>query len=223
LSGHAELFPLKILIAGGLGAGKTTFVRALSEIPPVVTEQQMTTVSIPVDKTAAVPDKRTTTVALDFGRITVEDHLVLYLFGTPGQQRFWFMWDELARGCVGAVVLVDLRRHDDSFAAIDYFAHRDVPFVVAINRFPDADTYHEAEVRDALALGVDTPITWIDARDPDSGLTALRALVEHAIARTTPTAPAVEVPQPRPSTEDGELLDEVGDGHEVEAGERRRP
>ncbi len=184
-----ELFPLKVLVAGGLGAGKTTFVRSLSEIPPVLTEQHMTTLSIPVDETAAVPEKTATTVALDFGRITVADDLVLYLFGTPGQRRFWFMWDELARGSVGAVVLVDLRRHDDSFAAIDYFDLRGIPYVVAVNRFPETGSYPEAEVRDALALRPDCPIAWIDARDPDSGFAALHILLQHALARAEHQAP----------------------------------
>ena len=131
-----DLIPLKVLIAGGFGVGKTTLVRSLSEIPPLLTEQEMTTASIGVDDADMVPEKHTTTVAMDFGRITVDDSLILYLFGTPGQSRFWFMWDELARGSVGAVVLVDLRRVDDCFPAIDYFENRRLPFVVAINRFP---------------------------------------------------------------------------------------
>ncbi len=116
-----DLIPLKVLIAGGFGVGKTTLVRSLSEIPPLLTEQEMTSASVGVDDPSLVPEKRTTTVAMDFGRITVDGSLILYLFGTPGQARFWFMWDELARGSVGAVVLVDLRRVDDCFPAIDYF------------------------------------------------------------------------------------------------------
>jgi uncharacterized protein len=182
---HAdELIPLKVLIAGGFGVGKTTLVRSLSEIPPLLTEQEMTTASIGVDDADMVPDKSTTTVAMDFGRITVDDSLILYLFGTPGQSRFWFMWDELARGSVGAVVLVDLRRVDDCFPAIDYFENRRLPFVVAVNRFPGADEYDVATVRDALALSDDCPVLWMDAREVPSSQETLVTLVEHALART---------------------------------------
>ena len=174
------LIPLKILVAGGFGVGKTTFVRSLSEIPPLSTEQAMTSLSIGVDDAAAV-DKTTTTVAMDFGRITVDDHLVLYLFGTPGQERFWFMWDELARGAVGAVVLVDMRRLDDCFAAIDYFENRQVPFAVAVNQFPDGPAYPEDAVRAALALPGECPLIRMDARETPSSLDALVTLVQHAL------------------------------------------
>jgi uncharacterized protein len=179
-----ELIPLKVLIAGGFGVGKTTLVQSLSEIPPLLTEQAMTTASIGVDEADAVPGKTTTTVAMDFGRITVDESLILYLFGTPGQSRFWFMWDELARGSVGAVVLVDLRRIDDCFPAIDFFENRRLPFVVGVNRFPEADEYDPETVREALALSSDTPLVWMDARDPHSSRAALVKLVEHALART---------------------------------------
>ena len=183
--------PLKIVIAGGFGVGKTTMVQALSEIPPLVTEEALTTASVGLDDVSAVPGKTTTTVAMDFGRISMDD-LVLYLFGTPGQDRFWFMWDELARGAVGAVVLVDLRRVDDCFPAIDYFESRALPFVVAVNRFPGADAFPDDEVRDALALRTDTPIVRLDARSSTSCTTALIALVEHALVRSggTPTRAA---------------------------------
>ncbi len=185
--------PLKIVIAGGFGVGKTTMVQALSEIPPLVTEEALTTASVGLDDVSAVPGKTTTTVAMDFGRISMDD-LVLYLFGTPGQDRFWFMWDELARGCVGAVVLVDLRRVDDCFPAIDYFESRHLPFVVAVNTFPAADAFPDDEVRDALALRADTPIVRVDARASASCTAALVALVEHALERsdgsTRRTAPA---------------------------------
>jgi signal recognition particle receptor subunit beta len=180
----ADLVPLKVLIAGGFGVGKTTLVRSLSEIPPLLTEQEMTVASIGIDDADMVPDKRTTTVAMDFGRITVDDSLILYLFGTPGQSRFWFMWDELARGSVGAVVLVDLRRVDDCFPAIDYFENRRLPFVVAVNRFPGAHEYDAGTVRDALALTDDCPVLWMDARDVRSSQDTLVSLVEHALARS---------------------------------------
>jgi signal recognition particle receptor subunit beta len=175
--------PLKIVIAGGFGVGKTTMVQALSEIPPLITEEALTTASVGLDDVTAVPGKTTTTVAMDFGRISMDD-LVLYLFGTPGQDRFWFMWDELARGSVGAVVLVDLRRIDDCFPAVDYFESRALPFVLAVNGFPGSDTYPDDEVRDALALRADTPIVRVDARSSASCTAALIALVEHALVRS---------------------------------------
>jgi signal recognition particle receptor subunit beta len=180
-----RLIPLKILVAGGFGAGKTTFVGAVSEIPPLTTEQHMTALSIGVDDTAAVPDKTTTTVAMDFGRITVDEQLILYLFGTPGQSRFWFMWDELARGAVGAVVLVDLRRIDDCFPAVDYFENRRLPFVVAANAFPGTGVVPDRAVREALALPDGCPLVRMDARDPRSCMDTLVTLVEHALARST--------------------------------------
>ena len=187
---HADpdaLIPLKVLVAGGFGVGKTTLVRSLSEIPPLLTEQEMTSASVGVDDAEMVPDKQTTTVAMDFGRITVDDSLILYLFGTPGQSRFWFMWDELARGSVGAVVLVDLRRVDDCFPAIDYFENRGMPFVIAVNRFPGADEHDIDTVRDALAVSDDCPVIWMDARDSRSSQDTLVVLVEHALARTVVT------------------------------------
>src|SRR6266700_3153113 len=127
----------------------------------------------------------TTSIAMDFGRITVDEQLILYLFGTPGQSRFWFMWDELARGAVGAVVLVDMRRIDECFAAIDYFENRRLPFLVAVNRFPGTRSFRDEAIRDALVLSADCPLVWMDAREPRSSLDTLVALVEHALARST--------------------------------------
>ena len=184
-----ELVSLKVLVAGGFGAGKTTFVRSLSEIPPLTTEADLTELSVGVDDVAAVPGKTTTTVAMDFGRITVDQQMLLYLFGTPGQARFWFMWDVLAHGAVGAVVLVDLRRVDDCFAAIDYFEDRRLPFVVAANRFPGTDVFSDDAVSSALVLPPGCPLVRMDARDPRSSLDTLVALVEHALERSTAVRP----------------------------------
>ncbi|MFI1203589.1 ATP/GTP-binding protein [Streptomyces sp. BHT-5-2] len=179
----AEPVTLKILVAGGFGVGKTTLVGAVSEIRPLRTEERLTEAGRPVDDLHGVEAKSTTTVAMDFGRITVHDELVLYLFGTPGQDRFWFLWDELARGALGAVVLADTRRLADSFAAVDYFERRGLPFVVAVNCFDGADRYPAEAVREALDLDPAVPVLLCDARERDSVRDVLIAVVEHAMHR----------------------------------------
>ena len=173
----------KIVISGGFGAGKTTLVGAGSEIVPLRTEALVTNASEGVDGLEATPSKSTTTVAMDFGRISLGDDLVLYLFGTPGQRRFWFMWDDLVRGAIGAIILVDTRRLADSFAAVDFFEARRLPFLVAVNEFDDAPRHRLSAVREALALSEQVPILRVDARSRESAKGALIALTEYALSR----------------------------------------
>ncbi|MEU5219414.1 ATP/GTP-binding protein [Streptomyces sp. NPDC020807] len=177
-----EPVTLKILVAGGFGVGKTTLVGAVSEIRPLRTEEILSEAGRPVDDLHGVETKTTTTVAMDFGRITLREDLVLYLFGTPGQDRFWFLWDELAQGALGAIVLADTRRLEDSFAAIDYFERRGIPFTVAVNCFEGARRFPAESVRGALDLDPEVELLMCDARDRESVKNVLVAVVEHALA-----------------------------------------
>ena len=172
---------LKILVAGGFGVGKTTLVGSVSEIQPLLTEEYLTDESVGVDDTVGVESKHTTTVAMDFGRITLNDDLVLYLFGTPGQDRFLFVWDELSLGAIGAIVLADTRRLAECFPSVDYFERRGTPFIVAVNCFDNSRTFEPAEVQFALNLDPGVPVIMCDARRRDSAKEALIALVEHAM------------------------------------------
>ncbi|RLL69748.1 ATP/GTP-binding protein [Streptomyces sp. Z26] len=179
----SDPFPtaLKVLIAGGFGVGKTTMVSAVSEIEPLSTEELLTQVSASTDSLEGVEDKSTTTVAMDFGRISLGGTHVLYLFGTPGQERFWFLWDELSAGALGAVVLADTRRLEDCFAAVDFFERRGIEFIVAVNEFDDAYRYEPEEVRAAIDLKPEVPVVLCDARDVASSTNVLVSLVQHLI------------------------------------------
>ena len=173
----------KLLIAGGFGVGKTTLVGTISEVRPLRTEEDLSAASIRIDDTSAVKDKRTTTVAMDFGRITFPSGVVLYLFGTPGQERFWFMWDELAFGAIGAVVLADTRRLADCFSSIDYFERRNTPFIIAANHFEGSPAYDHEAIREALDLEPDVPVLICDARQRESVKEVLITSVTHALTR----------------------------------------
>jgi uncharacterized protein len=180
-NGRRTPTPVKIVIAGGFGVGKTTAVSAISEIPVLTTEVAMTEVAAEIDRTGLVPDKTTTTVALDFGRLTIDDDIMLYLFGTPGQDRFGFMWDELTVGAIGALVIVDTRRLDDCYPAVDFFERSGLPFVVGVNLFDGHLRHGMEDVRWALAVSADTPLIALDARERLSVRDALVAVLQCAL------------------------------------------
>ncbi|MER5940522.1 ATP/GTP-binding protein [Streptomyces sp. NPDC001928] len=177
--GAGDTRSVKVMIAGGFGTGKTTMVRSVSDIKPLTTEETLTQATADVDRLIGVADKTQTTVSLDFGKISLNDSLMLYLFGTPGQERFWFLWNGLFKGALGAVVLVDTRRLASSFRAIEEMERQHVPFVVALNVFPDSKGYPVEEIRDALDISPNTPVVTFDARDRASSRDVLVALIRH--------------------------------------------
>jgi signal recognition particle receptor subunit beta len=188
-AGQRAAASTKIVVAGGFGVGKTTLVGSVSEIVPLRTEALVTNESEGVDDLAAVPTKSTTTVAMDFGRLTLAEDLVLYLFGTPGQRRFWFMWDDLCRGAIGAIVMVDTNRLDESFSPLDYFESKKIPFIVAVNQFEGTQTYELDDIRTALAIRAEVPMIRIDARNRESAKYALLRVTEYALEQLRANQP----------------------------------
>ncbi|MDQ0994496.1 ATP/GTP-binding protein [Streptomyces sp. V3I7] len=183
-SGAGGTRSVKVMIAGGFGTGKTTMVRSVSDIKPLTTEETLTQASVGSDQLIGVADKTQTTVSLDFGKISLNDSLMLYLFGTPGQERFWFLWNGLFKGALGAIVLVDTRRLASSFRAIEEMERQNVPFVIALNVFPDSTEHPVDEIRDALDISPDTPVVVCDARDRNSSRDVLVALIRHLQERS---------------------------------------